>query len=312
LVLRSRLGEYPRTSLVDNGSAELDVVASFAAPDQSTFVTVYIFRPALMSVPVWFDRSETQILLRDEYRGAQPVAEARPFAPPSSAVASALRRSYLTGSESYKTTGLAVMPLGEWLVAIRISSRAADPAALETSLDVVIAALGWPAGVEDGEPAGVVAACAEPLDFARRAKLQRPNLTDALMGAALAGVVADRANDDEQDDAAPAVFCRDTPGKPEYGVYRLASEQNRKSYVMALGDAGRIISVAPSLGAALTGVKGYAVSFGDLDRTLVYPNFDKLASPDRALEAVTGTSPVASTARGEGGGNTITIGVGSE
>jgi hypothetical protein len=62
----------------------------------------------------------------------------------------------------------------------------------------------------------------------------------------------------------------------------------------------------------LTGVKGYAVSFGDLDRTLVYPNFDKLASPDRVLEVVTGTSPVSSSARGEAGGNTITIGVGSE
>ena len=123
LVLRAKLAGYQRTSLDDEGTEELDVAANFSAPDDSAVVTLYIFRPALMSVPVWFDRSETQILLRDEYRNPQPIAEARAFAPPSSSAASALRRTYITGATEFKTTGLAMMPLGEWLVAIRTGPR---------------------------------------------------------------------------------------------------------------------------------------------------------------------------------------------
>src|SRR5690606_24380113 len=82
LVLLAQLAGYRRTSISDTGSAELDVIVEYSAPDQSTFVTLYLFRPALMSVPVWFDRSETQILLSEKYRSAKPSGEARAFAPP--------------------------------------------------------------------------------------------------------------------------------------------------------------------------------------------------------------------------------------
>ena len=307
LVLRARFAGYQRTSIEDSGTAELDVIVNFAAPDESTVVTIYVFRPALMNVPVWFDRSETQILLRDDYRAARPVADARVFAPPSSTVASALRNTYVTGSEAHRTTGLAVMPMGEWLVKIRISSRDADPSGIEAGLDAVVAALGWPEGVADGPPASLVAACPEPLDYARRAKLQRPSMADALIGSALLGMIAERAEDKTGADAQPVVFCRDAPGKAEYGVYRNAADLKREFYLMALSDAGRTISLTPSIGALVNGTKGYMLSFGDLDRTLVYPNFDKLAAPDKALEAVTETPPISSSARGSDGGSTITI-----
>ncbi len=184
LVLRSKLAGLPRTSLQDNGAAELDVIVNFAAPDKASIITVYLFRPALMSVPVWFDRSEAQILSRDVYGGAQPVGEARAFAPPSAQTASGLRRIYLTNAE-YKATGLAVMPLGEWLVAIRISARDADPVALEAKLDEAIGSLGWPKDVKSAAAAVPVAACSTPLTYAKRARLQKPTMVDGLIGAAL-------------------------------------------------------------------------------------------------------------------------------
>ncbi len=81
---------------------------------------------------------------------------------------------------------------------------------------------------------------------------------------------------------------------------------------MGLGDAGRIISLAPSLGALVDNRKGYMLSFADLDKTLIYPNFDKLASPEQALDAVNSASPISSTARGTDGDSTITIGTDSE
>ena len=312
LVLRAKLAGLDQRTLADSGTAELDVVADFATPDQSTVVTFYIFRPALMSVPVWFDRSETQILLREEYRNPRPVADARAFAPPSSDVASALRRSYATGSAAYAATGLAIVPMGEWLVAIRISARDPDPAGLDSKLDEVIAAIGWPEGLEDSEPAALVAACPTPLKYSRRAKLQRPNMTDAILGAALSGIVAERADAEAPVDAQPVTFCRDAPGKAEYGVYRNVGDLDRDAYLMAVADAGRTVSVAPSLGALVSGSKGYMLSFSDLDRTLVYPNFDRLPTPDKALETVQSTAPISSTARDGGGGSTITIDTGGE
>ena len=159
-VLRAKLAGYQRTSLNDGSASELDVMANFAAPDDSTSVTVYLFRPALMSVPVWFDRSETQILLRDVYGSAQPFAPARAFAPPQASTASGLRRIYVPGKAPYKSTGLAIMPMGDWLVAIRVSSAELAPAVLDTKLDEIIAALGWPAGVAEARAALPVEPCA--------------------------------------------------------------------------------------------------------------------------------------------------------
>lgn len=308
LVLRARLAGYQRTSIEDNGVAELDVFAKYETPDRATFVTIYVFRPALMNVPVWFDRSEAQILLRSDYRGAQPAGEARAFAPPRSGIASGLRNSYVTGLDAHRTTAVAVMPMGEWLVKVRISSSNTDPAAIESGLDAVIAAIGWPDDVRDAVPASLVASCARPLSFARRARLQRPSVADALLGGLLSNAVVDE--DDPDTDAAPVVFCRDAPGTLQYGVYRDANDPRRNSYVMAIGDAGRTISVAPSLNGLLNGRKGYMLSLGELDSILIFPNFDKLATPDRAFEVVTGSAPISSIVRGQDGGNTITIGAG--
>jgi hypothetical protein len=158
LVLMPRLAGHQRTSLDDNGAAELDVIANFSAPDQSSVVTLYLFRPALMSVPVWFDRSETQILLRDEYRNRGGGRGAR---------VQCRRRRRLRAAaahvpdrrESTQGHRPAIMPLGEWLVAIRIS--ASDPIRRRSTgkLDQVIAALRWPADVERPPEAVPVAAC---------------------------------------------------------------------------------------------------------------------------------------------------------
>ena len=186
-----------------------------------------------------------------------------------------------------------------------------DGAALEARLDEVIAAIGWPEGVEDGAPATLVASCPTSLRYSRRAKLQAPDMTDALLGAALSSMAAERDGGETSVDSRPATFCRDGPGKAEYGVYRDAGDLDREAYLMALADAGRVISVQPSLGGLVSGTKGYMLSFGDLDRSLVYPSFDRLPAPDKALEAVANGAPISSASRGDGG-RTITIGADRE
>ena len=302
VVLRAALAGYPRTGLVDNSAEEYDVMASFAAPDNSTIVTVYIFQPALMSVPVWFDRAESQILLRDVWGNAQPQGTPQAFARPGAAAASGLRRIYVPGKGPYKSTGLAMMALGKWLVAVRISSSQFDTAQLDARMSDIVAAIGWPAGVAESPVAVPVTACAAPLAYAKRAKLKKADMNDAIFGALLSGITLEK---EEKGEAVPvAAFCRDLPPTQMYGVYR-APDAN--GYVMAMGDAGRTLSVGPSLAGLIEKSAGYSVSFGDVDgSTSVYPSFDKLPHPDQALKALERSSPIS---RSSKGGKDITIGV---
>ena len=71
-----------------------------------------------------------------------------------------------------------------------------------------------------------------------------------------------------------------------------------------MGDAGRVINVSPGL-ALDSKDPGYSLSLGLLDRTLVYPSFDKLPLPDVAIDAVMKNRPISSATRD---GKNITIG----
>jgi hypothetical protein len=302
VVLRAALAGYPRTQLVDNSTGEYDVMASFAAPDNSTIITVYIFQPALMSAPVWFDRAESQILLRDTWGNAQPHGAPQAFARPGATAASGLRRIYVPGKGPFKSTGLAMMPLGEWLVAVRISSTQFDPAQLDARMSDIIAAIGWPAGVTESPAAAPVAACPAPLPYAKRAKLKKATMNDAIFGALLSGIATEK---EEKGEAVPiGALCRDLPPTQMYGVYR-APDAN--GYVMAIGDAGRTLSVGPSLAGLIEKSAGYSVSFGDVDgSTSVYPSFDRLPHPDQALKALQSSSPISRSSKDS---KEITIGM---
>ncbi|MGN6821088.1 MAG: hypothetical protein ACTHJR_20735 [Sphingomonas sp.] len=286
-----------RGSIGDNSGSEIDVFADYG-DGQATVITLYVFRPALASVPMWFDRSEAQILMRDVYANATPAAAVAAFAPPGGKATSALRRIYVPGKGPYKSTGLAIMPMGEWLVAVRISSQEFDATALDAKLDEVIKALGWPGGIADADAAVPVAACATPLTYAKRAKIKPPNMMDALLGATLATV---KPTDEEKAEAVPVIWCREGAPKQEYGVYRAVGSDT--GYTIAMGDAGRVINVFPGL-ALDSKDPGYQLSVGLLDQTLVYPSFDKLPAPEVAVDAVMKNRPVSSAARG---GKNITI-----
>jgi len=142
LVIPPALDGLPRTSIADNSAAELDVTLQFGDPDKDP-LSLYIFRPTLFSVPVWFDRAETQILARETYGRSTPHGEPIAFARPQAGIANALRRTYLPGAQPFRSTGLVMLPIGEWLVAVRYSSRTVDPETLDGKLMAVIAGLGW-------------------------------------------------------------------------------------------------------------------------------------------------------------------------
>jgi hypothetical protein len=262
----------------------------------TTQLTLYVFRPTLWDVPVWFDRVETQILKRDLYGVAVPSGEPIVFVPPKSATASALRRVYIPSKLPFRSTAAAMVPLPQWLLAMRVSSVTLDAAGLDAKLVEAIDGLGWPApasGAAAATAAAPVRPCDAPLSFSKKAKLKKPDMGMAILGALLASV-PEHGDSEEAPEAAAGGFCREGAATVDLASYR--SLGGGTGYVIAIGDAGRTIDVQPEL--PLDGKRpGYAVTFNDLAISRVYPAFDKLPFPAAVLDMMRRTNPISSTSR---------------
>ena len=264
LVLLPTLDGLQRTKLGDVTGTEHDVFAEFADPDSSTVATLYLFHPAVDDVAMWFERSEAALYNRATYGDVAPAsADSIAFAPPGSMVTSALRRVYAPGKGPYRGTGLAMVPLGEWLVAIRMSSTADAPAALDRRLTRIIAALRWPANVAPAPPVAGISPCASPLVFDGKKAAESGKTSE------------------------PVRWCRDLASAANYGVYR--DRAFDRGYTLAVQDAGRVGHIVPSLDAQMGKGTSYTMSFTDVDGTTTsFPGFDRLPAPDQVVRALTG------------------------
>ncbi len=300
LIVPQVSGGLPRTEITTLGQGELDIAVQFGDVDK-TQATLYLFRPALMSVPVWFDRVETQILLRGAYGTPTPAGTPGGFTVPGGTVASALRRFYTPSKPPYAATGVAVLPLGEWLVVIRISSVEQGPAQLDATLSALIADLGWPARSESmpALPAAVpVQPCATSLSYDAKAKMLKPDMQSSLLGSLIAAAANTKDKGKKAKAAeAPPLFCRDGTARQALGVYR-AESLGSDSYTIAIGDAGRTVSVYREFQLDEKKTPGFAVTLNLLDRAYVFPSFDRLPDPDKVMQAIAQTQPVSSVERG--------------
>lgn len=287
VVLRATLIGLPRTSLADAGQGEWDVSAQFEDHGRATSLTVYVFHPAAMNVPLWFDRARTALERRDTYGGVTPLSPPVAFAGPSAVNASALRQAFATRKGPYRSTGLAVVPVGEWLIALRLSSVGLDAAALDAKLAEAVVAIGFPAGTTSAPAAVPIVPCPTSLTFAK-AKQKKPDIGQALFAGILSAAAASKKGE-----PAPATrepLCRDGEPTAMWGVFRAPSTTD--GYLLALGDSGRTVSVfktfvSPDL------PNGYAVALHDLDgSTANFPYFDKLPRPEQVLDAVVKGSPI--------------------
>lgn len=298
MILPARAGGLGRGEIRDLGDDEMDVVAQYRGTD-GTFATVYLFRTAVPDVALWFDRAATWIALRPEYGlNGGAVPEPTPFARPRAGTASGLRASIDLSGIELQSTAVAVAPLGDYLLKIRMSSNRPDRAALDARLTQFIEDLRWPAARPGERPATPIAACSEPLRL-RNARLVRSDignaLIDAVLGSTLAGV-----GDEERP---PPVYCREPGATLAYGVYR--PDASRQAYLIALNDAG----IALSLGEAIdigelsgAGRSRRRISMTLLGRnsTSVLPSFDRLPPPAQAMAVAFGNrGPVLSVSNTE-------------
>lgn len=318
LILMPRLAGLQRTGLSDTTQSEHDVAAQFEAPDQSVIATVFLFKPAIADAALWFDRGITTLQARDIFRGVTP-ARAAPiaFAAGGAPAASSLRQIYTKASGPYRSTALAVMPLGEWIIAIRMSAKSLSAQELDAGLMQLIGAIRWPrttavSGTGTGSaapaPAAVpVTACAAPLTF-RKAKALKPEGGDMLMQmiGALAGQDASASKTATSPPPLPlplpSRWCREGEATIGYGVYR-SDRADAEGYALALGDAGRIVWVQPSLMGQIEKDGRYSVSLADVDgRVLAFPSFSAMPAPAQVWDLVRKGQPGASVK-----GNVMTV-----
>ena len=290
-----------RTALTDATQGEFDVAAQYRAPDKSVTATVYIFRPAIADVGLWFDRSQTALETRAEFRNAAPAsADPLGFALPGATAGSALRQTYANASGAYRSTALAVMPLNGWIVAIRMSATTLTADKLDAELQQFIAGIRWPKVVAAGTAARLVKPCATPLVFGK-AKQVAAGAGDLLMSLMLPSLAAsEKAKTPAKADDAP-LWCRDGEGRTEYGVYR--NMRADQGYTMALYDGGRSVSVFPSIMGQIDKTGTYSVSLTDVDgSTSVLPSFSAMPQP-KQVWAVVSQGKV----QGKAVGKTITL-----
>jgi hypothetical protein len=264
------LAGFSRTMVREYEAPQLDVIGTWTRGDEEE-LSVYVYRSTAGSVPVWFDRATWAIESRGLYGRTTPAQVPAAFRAPGAAVDSGLIASWTTEGR-YKGTGVAILPLGDWLVKLRFSSTSRDGA-------------GAAAVLREAAPiAAPIPTCATPIGFKGEAKSAKLDGSAAILSAAFAQTLSGPVKDENR----AAAWCRDALTLPTAGIYR--PDGSTDSYLLALSDAGRGIWVAPSLAGLLGGKKSpsWAVDLVLPGRTLNFPPQDRLPRPERALALLQG------------------------
>jgi hypothetical protein len=295
MILPATAAGLTRGEIEDLTADERDLIAQYRDPGGDLVASVYIYQPGVADVAIWFDRAVWAIQATPRYGlngGAVPSPS--PFARPGAGAPSGLRLSLDLPGPELKSTAVAIAPLGEFLVKIRLSSHSLDGAALDAKMGAVMEALGWPA--ESGTPhtAAAMAPCTTPLKT-KQAKIVHDDMGQVLMNS-VAFISMER-------EGPPPVYCREPGLAPDLAVYRADGDGN--SYVVALNDAGLALSLGPALSLdALLGGGGpgkkYSMVRLNHGATEVFPSFNRLPPPAQAVSVAQGGSPTIMTTTGNG------------
>lgn len=288
------LAGLPRVKAMEYEADQLDTTLEYANPEVSEAYTVYIYRNVAGSLPVWFDRARWMIEHRTDL-GTPSLHSAAAFVPPERTNASGLVATYALTGGAFRSTGIALVPAGEWLVKLRASSGSLSPAELEARMKAALAEIAWPKKMAAAPAAAPVAGCSTALALsgdARPAPKDDRSGAAMLVGALLGQVGAMTPAPEEAAPPPAARWCRDSVELPEGGVYR--ADEQRDGYFLALGDSGRGITAGPSAGHRLlesgeekkTGGERFEVQLVLLSRRAASALLDRLPPPAQALAIV--------------------------
>lgn len=281
------LGGLPRDGLHTLAEDEHDVFANYEA-EGTELLSLYIYRDATNALPVWFDRATAVIEARREVYGSprrldRPVA----FAPPRRLHAAGMMALYEPSSGLFRATGVAIVPLGPWLIKLRYSSKKLDAAGLEREMNTVLASLAWPDDMPRAASARPVQPCATAIETSDRTEAVTQ---DVAAISAVAGRIA-AMGADRQAPGHDVVWCRDAHVVDGGAVYR--ADAAADGYMIAMGDNAHGIVVAPSAPRPAEGGGAWAITVAQPARYFLLAAQDRLPSPARTFEVMKSRAVVA-------------------
>ena len=275
---------FPRKEGQEYVKPQLDVAFRYFPADSSEEVSVYIYRVNTGVPALWFDVSSSSVEQRASFGRKTRFEMPLTFTPPGQATASGLKAAWTLSDAPYRSTALAMVPVGEWLVKIRYSATTLETASLARRLEDVIAAIGWPGKIKPSPAAAAIADCTSPLKLNGTSKPVKPDGASALMDALMVAAVRDKKGKEEAKEAAPVAWCRDRAVKAPAPVYRPAESDN--SYLLAFTDSGQAVWTQPSpstlFGIGKDGKDGkesWSVSVVLPGETINYLGRDRLPEP---------------------------------
>lgn len=285
ITVPATLGGNALTAARTYAPHELDLGLSFEPNDARDFLSFYIFRNTNGGAPVWMAQAQWSIENRGLFRGAKLAIAPEAFTPPGQSTASGLRAVYATiADQGYSSTGIALLPFGDWYVKLRATSRDKSPADLARAMDGWLAEIIWPKDVVTAPAALPVTACTDPLTFQGKSK---DASGDAIQDALTAAITSAAAGQGKRQPV-QVQWCRDSALDGNKAAYR--ADGARDAYLLAVGDNGIGIWVGPSVGGLLMGTKGKGERFGVTlhmaAQDLNFASQDRLPSPERAMEIV--------------------------
>ena len=314
ITLPSTLGGVPLAKQQDLYDNSLDTLIEYSDENYNTVATIYIFRNTSGTVPIWFDRAQAYLETNSRYGTLSPGSDFRNFTPPGQQNASGLRVTYATPQkvQGFTSTSIMLMPVNDWYVKVRLSSKQLDAAGLDALADTILGQISLPAKIDAAPVATAIAACSDSIAFNKNAKPAKQSKDDMMMSAILGGIgeaVQDEKMKKGEKIPPPATWCRDSSSTGVLGVYR--ADGSKTHYLLGLGDAGRAVSHGQDeLGALVkkSDKTNYSVTLIAPDRNLTYPPLSGLASPDQLYQYLEKAQPISAMGTWGDAKKTLSIG----
>ena len=283
ITLPAQLADLPRTGAREYEKPQLDVLFTYKDKADDEELSVYIYRVTTGAPAVWFEQAVRPISERPAFRRMTEMDLPVSFALPGQSVASGMRAAWTVSDSSIRSTALAIVPVGDWLVKFRYSSVTREAASLVRRLDAMIAGIGWPAAIANAPAATRVEDCATQLKLDGKSSPVQQEGASAL-GDALVLSLTDKP------DRKPVAWCRDRTVESPVPVYRPAGTTD--SYLATLSDSGRAVWVRPGASGLVASDRkpSWAVSIVLAGETINYGGRDRLPPPAQLSEILKGNA----------------------
>jgi len=299
IVVPAKLGGYARSGATAFAKDDLDVALQFDSEDGVDALTFYVFRNTNGGVPVWFEQARWNIEDRDLFGNVSLNQPPASFTPVNQTYASGLRAIYSADEDSpFRSTGIVLFSVDGWYVKVRASSRTRSAEELSLWIDQVLSEVSLPQST--ALAAELVQDCSEPLKFRRQSKDAPKDGAAALMSSVLGMMAAEKRANGELNVGNEAVqWCRDSTLGGAQIVYR--ANASKDSYLIAIGDNGNAVRVAPDTSAALLNPESskkrdrYGITLITAVQNTNYVAQDRLPSPERVVSIINDNRRVSST-----------------